>query len=53
MQKNEIKILLFNAYKTLKNQINELIRLGKKITMLTILMRTITISEKFGKVLKN
>ena len=27
---NEIKILLFNDYKTLKNQINELIRLGKK-----------------------
>ena len=26
---NETKILLFNEYKTLKNQINELIRLGK------------------------
>ena len=40
---NEIKILLFNDYKTLKNQINELIHLGKKITTLTILMRTTTI----------
>ena len=40
---NELKIQIFNEYKILKKQINELVRLGKKPIMPIILMKTITI----------
>ena len=48
--KNPIrKQIAHSEYKTLRNRILELTRVGKKTSIRTILLKTILTSEKYGK----